>query len=242
MLRTLVSRSVRYDGTTLPPPRLRYCGDRFKNDEFFVRSADDEAARLVALGLNARSRVLEIGCGPGRLPIGILRAVGPIEEYRGVDLDRASIEWCRRTIHRKHPSFSFDVVKAQHDRYQPKGPIMDDAFRLPVSDGWFDFAYMHSVVANMVERDIRVYAKLLRNALKASGLLFLTAFVEDDVPPITINPTNYVVESAGTLTVARYERGHLLEIFADAGFVLDRFDHAAELDGQSGIYLRPTAA
>ncbi len=240
ILRTLVSRGVMYDGTSLPPPGLRYCGARFRNDEFFIRSADDEARRLVALGLTPRSHVLEIGCGPGRLPIGIIRVVGAIDEYRGIDIDRASIEWCRHHIHRHHPTFSFDVVKAQHDRYQPNGPIMDDSFRLPVADGSFDFIYMHSVIANMIERDVQVYARTLRRAIAPKGLLFLTAFVEDDVPPITINPEDYVVESAGTLTVARYERTHLLAIFEEAGFALERFDHAAELDGQSGIHLRPT--
>ena len=65
-----------------------------------------------------------------------------------------------------------------------------------------------------------------------------SAFVEDGVAPVTINPDDYIIESAGPLNVSRYERAHLLSIFADGGLAVDRFDYGTELDGQSGIHLR----
>ena len=72
-IRTLGIESVRHQGQVLPAPHLRSAGPEFKDDAYFLKSARAEATRLVDdLGLTAESRVLEIGCGAGRLPIGLL--------------------------------------------------------------------------------------------------------------------------------------------------------------------------
>lgn len=42
--------------------------------------------------MGPQTRVLEIGCGPGRLPLGILAEQGTIGSYDGVDIDVASID------------------------------------------------------------------------------------------------------------------------------------------------------
>ncbi|HYJ78008.1 MAG TPA: hypothetical protein VEW03_00200, partial [Longimicrobiaceae bacterium] len=60
------------DGSILPPPERRWCGPEFRDDAFFLRSAEAEARRLVErLGCGPRTRLLEVGCGYGRLPIGL---------------------------------------------------------------------------------------------------------------------------------------------------------------------------
>lgn len=233
-----MSHNSVYDGSLLPPPELRFCGPAFRDDATFVESADAEARRLVGLGATKESRILEIGCGPGRLPIGIIRVIGEVDSYVGIDISRRSIRWCTRHIQREHPSFAFHRVDAQHDRYNPDGPVMDESFTLPIPDDYFDVVYLHSVVANMIERDVRIYSHLFRKTMRPGALLFFTAFVEDDVPPSTINPDDYLIKPSGRLHFVRYERRHLISIFEDAGFTLERFDHGAELDGQSGIYLR----
>ena len=234
------TRYVRFQSHPLPPPEIRYCGADFKNDAYFVQSAVEEATRLRdVLGLGPTSSLLEVGCGPGRTAIGLLCASMPVGRYDGVDVSKRSIEWCRRFISAGHPEYHFWLIDAKNDRYNPHGKEMTAAFSLPFDSGVFDIIYLYSVFTNMIENDVRIYTREFRRLLSASGKVFITAFVEEGVPPVMVNPENYVRECQGPLNIVRYEKGYLFSIFESCGFDLERFDHGKELTGQSGIYLRP---
>lgn len=231
---------VIHNGVVLPAAHLRCCTEEFKKDPFFLDSCKEETRRLVTqLGLNKDTHLLEIGCGPGRLAIGILKYFGEIKFYEGIDIDKAAIRWCRKHITSRSPSFHFDIVDAKHDRYNPRGKEMNQAFHLPFKDEMFDIIYLHSVFSNMVEKDIRIYAKEFRRLIKPAGMAFMTAFVEDNVPSVTYNPENYVMPCKGSLHIARYEKNHFLTILRESGFEVQRFDYGMELGGQSAFYLRP---
>jgi SAM-dependent methyltransferase len=225
-------------GQPLPPPDLRYCGPDFQDDAVFLESGCVEARRLQdRFGITTTSRILEVGCGPGRLPIGILATQGAIDRYDGVDIDAASVAWCRRNITRSHPPFRFHVVDARHDRYRPGGRPMDASFRLPFEDATFDLVYLHSVFANLVAEDIRIYCREFSRLLRPGGHVFATAFVEDDVPPATVNPTDYHLRSSGPLHLVRYERGHFLDLVRQPGLEVEELSHGTELGGQSHVVL-----
>ena len=121
------------EGSRIPSSRLRFCGGRYLDDGYFVASGNEEAQRAVAdFGVSTATRLLEIGCGPGRFAIGLLRVLGDMEAYHGMDVDRASVRWCKRHISGHHPSFRFTHVDAESIRYNPSGKRIDDEFRLPV--------------------------------------------------------------------------------------------------------------
>lgn len=228
---------VRYRGAVLPPPEKRWCGPEFKDDAFFLRSAEAEAERLREMGCGPGARVLDLGCGYGRLPIGILRVLDRVE-YLGVDVHLGCIDWCRRWIEREHPSFRFVWIDRENERYNPGGNAIDEAFRLPAADGSVDVAYLYSVFSHLTEAHLRFYLVELARVLAPGGRVFLTAFVEEAVAPVSINPPAYAfAKCSGPLHVVRYERGHFSGLVEDAGFRIERFDHGAETDGQSGIHL-----
>ena len=204
---------VEHEGLRLPPPELRFCGGKFKDDSAFLGSGREEAKRLVRdFGLDATKRLLEIGCGPARLPLGLLAEGVAIRRYEGVDIDRASIRWATKHVTATHPEFRFHHVEAQHDRYNPQGKPMSDGFRLRFEDAQFDIIYSHSVFANLKPDDVYVYFSEFARLLNPAGSVFLTAFVEEDVPDVTINPDDYIIQSSGALNVARYEKGFFFGI------------------------------
>jgi SAM-dependent methyltransferase len=230
--------SVTYDGSTIPTRRLRFGGENFARDEDFVRSSEREAERLVhEFGLSPETRLLDVGCGPGRLPIGILRRVGEIAAYEGVDVDPAAVRWCRRHIEGEHATFRFRLLDVANSRYNPGGGADAAASRLPFEDASFDIVYLYSVFSHMLENDVRTYVREFRRVLAPGGKVFLTAFVEDDVPPVMENPPDYLRPWSGPLHCVRYERAFFEGLAADAGLHVERFVHGEETDGQSAVYL-----
>jgi SAM-dependent methyltransferase len=239
MIRTMRLREdhVIYDGSVIPAARLRCCGPEFKSDSYYVKSAEKEAKRLlVRMNCRSSSKVLDIGCGQGRLPIGILREIGELD-YTGLDVDPPSIEWCERHIQSRHPSFKFHFIDTYNERYNRSGRPLDESFEFDFPNHSLDIIYLYSVFSHMHEREMRIYLSDFRRILTREGRVFFTAFVEDDVPPISINPDKYILKCRGPLHVVRYERKYLFSIVKDCAFAVLDFDHRTESDRQSAVYL-----
>jgi SAM-dependent methyltransferase len=236
-----VGHCVHYGELRLPPPALRRCTIEFKDDEFFVNSALGEARKLVEhCGLTTASRVLDIGCGPARLPLGILGALGSIGRYEGIDVDEHAVAWCRRWIEPDHRDFRFTHLDIHNDRYNPAGEIrLDDRFRFDFEDGSFDVIYLYSVFTHMTVEDMTIYLAEIRRLLAADGRVFLTAYLEDNVPDVGVNPPDYREPSNTPLHRVRFNRRYFENLLSTHGLDMVRLDHACEHDGQSGVYVAP---
>ncbi len=232
--------AVRYKGLWLPPKSLRLCGAAFRDDAHFYRSALAEAQRLTEhFGLNQQSHVLDVGCGPGRLAIGILRTVGDIEEYIGVDVMKRVVDWCSRYITPYHPTYRFMVIDVENARYNPAGQPIGGDFRLPFADRHFDIIYLYSVFSHMLPEHVAAYLAEFRRLLAPAGGIFLTLFVEDNVPDVTVNPPDYRRPRwDGPLHCVRYSRTFFEGLLRAHSLTLEQLTYATETDGQSGLYIR----
>lgn len=230
-----------HDGVLIPARHLRFGGRYFQADADFVSSARREADRLVAkCGLTKEGSVLDIGCGPGRLPIGILDRVGEIKDYLGVDVSRTPIRWCKRHIASRHPSFRFLHIDVENPRYNRSGSMRQEEFRLPIDADSADVIYLYSVFSHLLPADIEPYLAEFSRVLKRTGKVFLTAFVEDGVPDVSENPEDYGDgEWKGPLHCVRFESGYFRDLLDRHGFLIDAVEHGVETDGQSGFYLSP---
>jgi len=230
---------VTREGAVLPAAHLRFCGPEFKDDGYFLASARAEAERLVArCGLEAGGRVLDIGCGPGRLAIGLLDRGMELEEFRGIDAHRPSIAWCSRHLGRRHPAYRFEHVDVRNPRYNPAGAAADGAVRLPLADARYDVVYLYSVFSHMLPQGVRGYLAEIGRVLAPGGALFFTGFMEEGVPEVSENPEGYRQNWSGPLHCVRYDRAFLERMLAESGFTIARFDYGQETDGQSAVYAR----
>lgn len=235
--------TVLHRGQILPSKNLRFGGVHFQDNEGFLSAGERDAKRLTEwCGLNAQSALLDIGCGTGRLAIGIMSTLGTIRQYEGVDVSATAVEWCSRYLPPHDPHFHFTLINIQNERYNPAGGTISNAFRLPFADHTFDIIQLYSVFSHMRSPDVRAYLKEFARLLAPNGSVFLTAFVEEGVLDEEENPPNYIMQWKGALHCVRFSQSFFRTMVEEAGLRIAKMTHQSDTDGQSAflLVLRPT--
>ncbi|HMJ34716.1 MAG TPA: class I SAM-dependent methyltransferase [Baekduia sp.] len=168
-----LSRPPRAD-RLVPPRRLDFVGH-----SDFVDTGDEFLRHFVALGgLRSTERVLDIGCGIGRMARPLTRHLTPPGSYDGFDINAEGIAWCRRR-YRAHPRFTFQTADLYNRRYNPAGAQSADRFDFPYADASFDFALATSVFTHLLEGEAERYVAEAARVLAPGGRLFATWFLLD---------------------------------------------------------------
>ena len=219
----------------LPPYSLRMGGKHFKKDADFVAAGVRDVKMLrQRAGLGRRKRVLDWGCGAGRLAIGIKHLIGNVEDYHGVDIQPELLTWAKDNLSDDHTRFT--LVDAHNARYNPDGA---PSFEIPADDDSVDVLYAYSVFSHMLTHDLAGYGATIARILAPGGHAWVTAFVEEDVADCVENPTDYLkLEWSGALHCVRYDRLFLERTLWEAGLAVDEFVYGKETDGQSMYVLR----
>jgi len=131
-------------------------------------------------GLKGSDRVLDIGCGPGRMAIGIGERFGWTNQLTGFDVIKRDVEVCRQAITPDHPNFVFHHVDAWNGRYNPKGTTQPDEVTFPANHGSVDFAFATSVFTHMFRKEVVRYLSEAFRTLAPGGRLLSTWFVMTD--------------------------------------------------------------
>jgi SAM-dependent methyltransferase len=233
--------AVSYHGQLLPPASIRLGGEHFQDDGVFLETGRADAKKLHdEFEISASSAILDVGCGVGRLAIGLLAEFGELSHYTGVDVAEPSVRWCQKHIEAHHEGTKFIHLDVANARYSRRGKPIDKSFRLPFANASADVIYLYSVFSHMETEDVASYLQEFARLLTPTGGIFLTAFVEDDVEDMAVNPDGYgSLKWEGPLHCVRFNRGFFLALVEQGGLSVSRLDHGTETDGQSAIYLRP---
>lgn len=221
----------------LPPHNLRMGGQHFQGDEAFVAAAVADVRKLIRLaGLGRSSRVLDWGCGAGRLAVGLKHEFGHVREYLGVDVQAPLIEWAAENLSDPHTRFS--LVDVGNERYNPGGTV---DHTIPAEPG-VDIFYAYSVFSHMLPDDIAAYSRTIAGLLAPEGVGLVTAFVEPDVPSWSVNPAGYgPLTWEGPLHCVRFNQTVFEALLRQCGLRAAVVEHGTETDGQSLILLRRAA-
>ncbi|TDQ33476.1 class I SAM-dependent methyltransferase [Phyllobacterium brassicacearum] len=131
-------------------------------------------------GVQPESRVLDIGCGIGRMAVPLTQYLDPAKgSYRGIDPVTGGINWCQQKISPAYPNFEFRHLDIAHSLYNPKGAVNGLELKLPFESRQFDFIIMTSVVTHLPDEEVNAYLQEVERVLAPGGRLFMTAFVVD---------------------------------------------------------------
>ncbi len=156
-----------------PPVEQCFCGDgdfRAIGAEFlghFVREA----------GLRPHERVLDIGCGIGRIAVPLTQYLSGKGRYDGIDVVADGIAWCAERITPVYPAFRFRHLDVGHALYNPQGRGDAAGVSLPYPDASFDFVCLVSVLTHFGAAELTRYAGEVARLLAPGGRCLATAFL-----------------------------------------------------------------
>jgi len=175
-----VSNAVRLglDPGAVPDPPLRLARRVGRGD---YRSVGEDLRRIVIdrAGLRPFDRILDIGCGVGRLAAPLTRYLTE-GTYEGFDIDAALVDWCRTNITRRYPRFRFRHVDVQSGHYNPSGASAAAAFEFPYEPASFTFVVATSLFTHLVTADAENYLRQAARVLTRGGTLVATFFLLDE--------------------------------------------------------------
>jgi SAM-dependent methyltransferase len=155
----------------VPPRRLGLPG---MGREIGRRVVD--IALIDAAGLEPTSRVLDIGCGPGRNAAHLTRYLNG-GSYEGFDVMPEAIRSAQRRITPRYPSFRFQLLDLMNATYNPGGAASATDVRFPYPDESFDVVFGVSVYTHLRPLETEHYLRETARVLKPGGRTASTFFL-----------------------------------------------------------------
>lgn len=219
----------------LVPPRYL----RFGGDGDFEKTGDEFLGYFVQMGeLQPMHRVLEIGCGIGRMarPLTKYLVNG---SYEGVDIVPRGIRWCQDHFIERYPNFHFQLADVENREYNPGGRFGPTEYRFPFDDNEFDFVYLASVFTHMLKNDMRHYLREISRTLRANGRCLVTFFLLNEQSSKLISAGHssldfrfpqdgcWSVDQGHPETALAYEEEYIRRIYAESSLALENLQYGA---------------
>jgi SAM-dependent methyltransferase len=199
-------------------------------------------------GLKPDDRVLDIGCGNGRVAAQLASYLKDAGGYLGFDISRAGIAACRRQF-AGHPHMAFAHLDVWNGEYNARGKIAELDTVFPAADASIDLAFATSVFTHMRMPAVRRYLAETARVLKPGGRVAFTAFAlepgREDSADFAFKPfdeTSAAVDRRYPERAIAHWRTPLEAAVAESGLKVEKFWRGYwrgphEYDGGQDLYL-----
>jgi ubiquinone/menaquinone biosynthesis C-methylase UbiE len=187
-------------------------------------------------GLLPSHKILDIGCGIGRVAIPLTAYISKEGRYEGFDIVRQGIEWCKDKISKKFPNFNFTHIDLRNELYNLETDTTSAEFTFPYEDHSFDIVIATSLFTHMLPKDTERYVQEVSRLLKVNGKLLCTFFILNEVSKIAMRNNlhfnfqhirgNYSLmdEKVKEANIA-YEENYLNSIFSKNSLKIDKLTY-----------------
>lgn len=217
---------LRREDKFMPPRRMRNLG----GEGDYREVGHEFLSHLVSLGrLAPHERVIDIGCGPGRLAHELEGFLGPAARYTGIDPSRECITWLSEAYQHRL-DFDFERVDLRNGLYNPEGTVDPATWRFPFEDATHDAVTMFSVMTHVLPDTVENYFREARRVLIPGGWIMTTMFLLDDAARAAIADGSAImrfhpddgrvayVDPAVPEQAIAYDQEWVLDRISEAGF------------------------
>jgi SAM-dependent methyltransferase len=155
-----------------PPAELDY-----NAGPCFVEIGQAFKQHFIDFGLKPDDRVLDVGCGLGRMAIPLTEYLTSRASYRGFDIVPSGIGWCQQNITPHFPNFQFLHADVFNRHYNPAGKTAARDYKFPFETGRFDFVFLTSVFTHMIPADVSNYLEQIARVMRPGAKCLITWFL-----------------------------------------------------------------
>jgi SAM-dependent methyltransferase len=142
----------------------------------------DEWSMLLRMhaGLKASSKVMEVGCGLGRIAFPLRSILSKAGSYDGFEICKYKVEFLKKNFEPSYPNFHFVWADVHNTFYNPEGEVDPSEYRFPYDDDYFDVSFAASVFTHMAPANTHQYFKETARVLKPGGRALYSFFLLDN--------------------------------------------------------------
>lgn len=124
-------------------------------------------------------RILDIGCGAGRVAWPLSLRVGSRGSYLGFDVVPQYVDWCRNELRLDPERFTFEHHVVRSSAYNSEAQTAPEGFHFPWPEKSFDLAIATSLFTHLLPEATEHYLSETRRVLKRKGRIFASFFLVD---------------------------------------------------------------
>jgi SAM-dependent methyltransferase len=176
--------SLRGKRNPLVPPRSM---GFFVGDGDYEKIGNEFFEYFTKLGkLKPTDRVLDVGCGIGRMSVPLTQYLAEGGEYYGFDIVKMGIDWCNGNIASRYPNFHFNHADIYNTMYNPNGKEKSSEYVFIYESNFFDFVFLTSVFTHMLAPDVRRYLSEISRVMKNGSKCLMSCFLMNEEANVLI--------------------------------------------------------
>lgn len=170
---------VAFEPSLVPPLSLMRLEGISILEEWFRWAEEWSMLLRIYGGITPKSKVLEIGCGLGRIAFPLRYILTSAGSYDGFEICQEKVNFLEQTFHQTYPNFRFIWANLHNTFYNPAGQINAQDYRFPYEDNHFDLVFAASVFTHLLPNVAAHYFQETSRVLKPSGKAVFSFFLLD---------------------------------------------------------------